>query len=135
MINFFSVLVAAIAAFMVGWVWYGPLFGKFWQKASGWSEQELAESKHKGMGGTMVQAFIAVLIMSYVLAYLLNLLSVSGVGVGLTVAFWLWLGFIAVPSYMNKLFGKNKSMTLFLIDSVHYLAALLVASVVLTLWR
>ena len=29
-INFLAVIVAAFSAFFVGWIWYGPLFGKKW---------------------------------------------------------------------------------------------------------
>lgn len=135
-INYLSILVAAIAAFVVGFLWYGKaLFGKAWIRLAGWTPEELEANKKKGMGRTMVMAFIALLVIAYVLAYTLNLLGISSIRAGLGAAFWLWLGFTAAPLFMNKLFGKNKSTALFLIDSGHYLAVFLVMSVILTLWK
>ncbi len=34
-INYVAVLAAAIASFMLGWVWYGMLFQKAWMAAVG----------------------------------------------------------------------------------------------------
>jgi len=31
-INCLAVLVASLASFLLGWVWYCPLFGKLWSK-------------------------------------------------------------------------------------------------------
>jgi hypothetical protein len=30
-----AILVAAVAMFVFAWIWYGPLFGKAWSKATG----------------------------------------------------------------------------------------------------
>ncbi|MGC9355126.1 MAG: DUF1761 domain-containing protein, partial [Mariniphaga sp.] len=42
-INYLAVIVAALSSFMVGWIWYGPLFGKSWMKLHGFTEEELKE--------------------------------------------------------------------------------------------
>lgn len=34
-INYWAVLVSAFCAFFIGWIWYGPLFGKLWMKLNG----------------------------------------------------------------------------------------------------
>ena len=135
MINYLHVLVAGLAAFTVGYVWYGPLFGKAWIKEVGFTEAEMAEGKKKGMMGTMLMGLTAVLVMTYALAWLLSALSVDSLTGGLQLAAGLWLGFVGSVAFMNKLFGKNKSTKLFLIDSLHYLAAMLVMAAILTLWK
>ena len=59
-INWLSVIVAAVSSFMVGGLWYGPLFGKVWMKEFGFTEEQLAE-RNMGMvfGLALLLAFIA----------------------------------------------------------------------------
>ena len=40
-INWLSVIVASVSSFLVGGVWYGPLFGKGWMHAFGFTESDL----------------------------------------------------------------------------------------------
>jgi Protein of unknown function (DUF1761) len=42
-VNVFAVLVAALAGFVIGGSWYGPLFGKPWMAASGMTREKGAE--------------------------------------------------------------------------------------------
>lgn len=42
-INWIAVVVAAVATFVLGGLWYGPLFGQRWMAASGVSEEEVAQ--------------------------------------------------------------------------------------------
>jgi len=39
--NILAILIAAASGFLVGGIWYGPLFGKAWQRAIGLSDDEL----------------------------------------------------------------------------------------------
>ncbi|MCB0443120.1 MAG: DUF1761 domain-containing protein, partial [Flavobacterium sp.] len=48
--NFYAILVAALSTLLVGFVWYGPLFGKAWMAENGFSEEELKQ-------GSMVKIF------------------------------------------------------------------------------
>jgi hypothetical protein len=41
MINWIAVFCSALVPLVVGFVWYGPLFGKAWLKASGLTEEQL----------------------------------------------------------------------------------------------
>ncbi len=68
-INFLSVLVATIASFMFGWLWYSPvLFGKPWMKILGFTEEQLKNAG--GMGKLMAMAFVVNFIMATAIAYL-----------------------------------------------------------------
>jgi len=42
-INWLAVFAAAISAFIIGGLWYGPLFGKAWMHANGYTEEDLAK--------------------------------------------------------------------------------------------
>lgn len=60
--NYLAVIAAAVSAFVLGGLWYGPLFGKAWQKAAGVSD-EAAQS------GSPVVIFGGALILSLVAAF------------------------------------------------------------------
>ena len=38
-VNWLAVLVSAVLTFVLGGLWYGPLFGKVWMRASGMTEE------------------------------------------------------------------------------------------------
>jgi hypothetical protein len=42
-INWLAVFAAAVSAFVIGGLWYGPLFGRAWMKANGFTEEDLAK--------------------------------------------------------------------------------------------
>lgn len=133
-INLLSVLVAGAASMAVGFIWYGPLFGKVWRAASGMTPEKMEEQKKKGMGKTFSLAFVSAVVTAYVLAVFINRLGIGSLVGGLKVGFAAWLGFTATVKFTDTLFG-GKSWKLFLIDAGHYLAATLSAAAILTLWK
>ena len=59
-INWFSVVIAAVSTFLVGGLWYGPLFGKAWMSEFGFSEDDLkGRSAPKTFGLSLILAFVA----------------------------------------------------------------------------
>jgi len=60
-INWIAVLVATLASFALGAIWYSPaLFGKAWQREAGLTDEQLARgSKVRIFGLTLVLAFLA----------------------------------------------------------------------------
>ena len=53
------VLVAAISAFIVGGIWYGPLFGKAWARENGFPEGYRAGPPARVFGVSFVFTFLA----------------------------------------------------------------------------
>ena len=39
-INWLAVIVATVATFILGGLWYGPLFGRMWMAASGMTDEK-----------------------------------------------------------------------------------------------
>lgn len=64
-INFLAVAAAALSTFLVGWIWYGPIFGKAWQRLAGISEQEMQQAN---MGKIFGLSFLFELVMAFNLA-------------------------------------------------------------------
>ena len=42
-LNFLAVVVAAIAPMVIGGIWYGPLLGRQWMSAHGYTPERLEE--------------------------------------------------------------------------------------------
>ena len=135
-INYWAVLVAAIASMVVGWLWYGVFFKRQWMALMGYNADSM-----KGMKMTANKAYLIQFIASFVMAYVLShalvfastYLQTSGASAGLLAGFWHWLGFI-VPVSLGIVLWENKSWSLWLINASHYLVSLLVMGLILALW-
>lgn len=129
-VNYVAVIVAAIAAFIVGMIWYSPaVMGKKYMKVMGMSEKEMKKGM-EGMQGVMITGFVVELVMAYVLAYTFGLTGVATIVDAVQASFWLWLGFVATTLYMAVNYEK-KSMEWFIISAGHYLVGMLAMGIVL----
>jgi hypothetical protein len=140
-INYLAVLVAAIASMVVGYVWYGPLFGKLWMEGMGWdpNNQEMMAKMKKSAGPGYAQQFVGSLLTAYVLAHMLWAYSaaipgMTGISAGLQGAFWVWLGFYLPVKWGDKIWG-GKKLKYVSIDLGNYLVVLLVMGIILSLWK
>lgn len=71
--NFYSVFVAALTTLFVGFVWYGPLFGKAWMKETALTEEDLKK-------GSMVKIFGLTYIFSVMIGMVMQLLTIHQFG-------------------------------------------------------
>lgn len=128
--NWWAVLASAVVMHIIGWLWYGPLFGKLWQHLSGITPS----GEKKGMGKAIVWGLLASLVMSVVINKVLevtpNLSAWCGAAVGAT----LWLGFVATTQ-INSVLYEKKSMKLFALNAGYYLVTMAIAGVILAAWR
>lgn len=133
-VNFVAVLVGALVNMVLGFLWYGPLFGKSWQKLSGLTDTKLNEMKKKGMTNVYLFSMLGALLMAFVLAMTLNLTGSVGVVEGVKLGFWIWLGFVA-PTMLNSVLYEDKSWNLYWINAGYYLVALVIMGGVLSSWK
>lgn len=113
---------------IVGFLWYGPLFGKIWMRLS---EITPDPAKAKEMGLSYFLTFIGSLAMSYILSQFMVVVGAySDVARGLMVGFLSWLGFVA-PVTLGTVLWEGKSWRLWILNNGHYLVALLVMGAVL----
>ena len=137
-INLVTVLCAAIANFVLGFLWYGPLFGKQWMKLMGITKQQVEKAKKKGMAKEMILQFLASLVMAFVLAHALTFasayLDVTGASAGLQAGFWNWLGFIATVS-LGCVLWEGKSWKLWFLNNAYSLVGLCMMGVILAVWQ
>lgn len=138
-INYFAVVVCAVAAMALGYAWYGPLFGREWSRLMGWSPEHMETMKHKGgMGVNYAIQAVGALVMAYVFAHSLFFanyyMGTAGAAAGLQGAFWNWLGFI-VPVTLGIVLWDGKPWKLWAINAGYYLVVLGVMGVILSLWQ
>ncbi len=130
-VNYWAILLAAVASFMFGGAYYGAL-SKPWMQAVGKSEAEIKSGTPTPVlfGITLV----AELIMAWVLAGLMLHLAKAGVVAnvrnGLLTAAFCWLGFVATSLMVNNGYqGARRMLTL--IDGGHWLGVLLIQGLVI----
>ena len=134
MVSFLAVLVAAILGMIVRALWYSPLFfGTLWMHLMGFGKKQCEAAKKKGLGKTYALAFLVVVVMSTVLAYLIQITALNSVAGAVALAATLWLGFIAT-SFLNSILWEGKSFKLYLLNIAQYLVVLMVMALVLQIW-
>ncbi len=136
MINFWAVLVAAIAAMVIGSIWWGPLFGKMWMKENGFdhmSDEQKAKAK-KSMPAAYIQQLILSFIHAWVLAILINRTNASSIGAAVCLSLLVWVGFAFPEQYGKKLWGNSKWMMIFATLSGS-LVTMVVMGLILGSWR
>ena len=132
-INYIAILVVSIVSIVIGWLWYGPIFGKIWVKEAGFTDEMLAQGKTKGMAKSYILTFIFCLISAYVLSYFMIVQSVATISSAMSLAFLVWLGF-QLPIHLGTVLWDMKSLKLFMLTSVHSLVTLLASGIILVLF-
>ena len=93
--NYVAILVAAIAAYLAGAIYYGWL-GKTWMKAA-----RIDPAEAKMSLPLMVTGFVCELVMAWVMAGVIGHLGEVTIRTGLISAALLWLGFMATTLTVN----------------------------------
>lgn len=136
-INYMAVFVAAVVSMIIGFIWYGPLFGKPWMKEMGLTKEKMEASKKKGMAKQYAILFVGSLFMAYVLHHATifagSYLHMTGAPAGLMSGFFNWLGFIA-PVSLGSVLWEGKSWKLWLITNSYYVVSLMAMGVVVAVW-
>ena len=110
-INLVAVLVAAVAAFIIGFLMHGPVAGKLWMKLA--NVQRTGNEKFSGMYGQMFWNLVANIVTAYGLAvvYLFDSTSSFGTGAtlhsGLMSGVLVWLGFLVTATSIEVIWMKR----------------------------
>lgn len=131
-INYLAILAAAFASMLVGFLWYGPLFGKYWMKLKGYTPEAMKAMKITPLTA-MSLAGVCALVTAFVLATFVQFLNPQGVGGAVMLAVLVWIGFVAA-THANYVLFEERPLKLFLFDIAHLLCAILTATLVITLW-
>ncbi|MBI4429930.1 MAG: DUF1761 domain-containing protein [Ignavibacteriales bacterium] len=127
--NYLAMLVAAVVNMAIGFLWYGPLFGKKWAALHGYTEEQL---KSMNPAPLYAQSFVAVLVSYYILAWFIS--PTTTFMDGIEVACLVWLGFVTTTQFTASLFSTKPRM-LYFPDTGYQLATFLAAGAILASWR
>lgn len=136
-INYLAVIVAAVAAFIIGFLFHGPLLGKVWMRLA--NIHPTGKEKMSDMYGQMIWNFIVNLVTAYALAvvYLFaatsSLMGGPSLWTGLVCAFVVWLGFLSTSSLIEVIW-MGKSLKLWLFEFGSSFVVMLVMGAIIALW-
>lgn len=137
-INILAILIAVVANFVLGFIWYTPLFGRRWGKEMGFNMDE------KPPGSALAKGMIFMIIGNFLMAWVfahnmavwnpitwgLPASEMSPIGTAMSAAIFTWLGFF-FPGDLGSVVWEKKSWTLFFINTGYHLASLIVVAMIL----
>ena len=90
-VNYWAVLVSAVATFMIGGIWYGAVFAKAWATIHGFSEEEL-KSMEKKTPRNFAIFFLGDLLAAFVMSMFVINLGIDSVEGGVRLGLAVWVG-------------------------------------------
>jgi hypothetical protein len=137
-INFLAILVAVVANFILGFLWYTPIFGRAWAKEMGF------DANNKPPAGALAKGMIFMVIGNFLMAWVfahniavwnpvtwgLPAAEMSKAASAFSAAIFTWLGFY-FPGDLGSVAWENKSWKLFCINTGYHLVSLLLVAMIL----
>jgi hypothetical protein len=129
-ISYLAVLIAAVASWLAGAVWYMAL-AKPWMGAAGITPEQIHQ-RRKGPGAFLpfVYALVANVIIAWVLAGLLGHLGQLTLRNGALSGLFCWGGFVFPTMLVNNRFAM-RSPKLLLIDGGYWLVVLVLSGAII----
>lgn len=135
-INWLAVIVAGIAALLIGFVWYlPPTFGTRWagfvKRYTGLSDADLMPAN---IPLTLGLWFLGFLVNAFALAILVRGMNISSLGDAILLAVIAWAGLgLAISSW--PVIHAKQPLGIWLINGAAFLVMQIVMAVILTLWK
>jgi hypothetical protein len=131
-VNWLAVLVAAIAYFLLGAIWYSFLFRNAWIRLSGVNVND--PNAKKGIAGIMVTSFLLILITSIGLALFMARIGSNGWMTGLKTGLIAGICFCATAICNSYLYEK-RPLGLHMINSFYNIVGCVIAAIILSVWK
>jgi xanthine/uracil/vitamin C permease (AzgA family) len=134
-LNYIHVLVVAVAGFLLGWLWYGVLFGRMWMVEMKITPEMAAEEKAKGgMAAYFIKGFLFTLLSTFGLAALIAAHGSPNWKHG--AAYGLFVGlFVAAMRKLNDAVWEKKSFRLQAINVGHELVVYAIQGAIFGAWH
>ncbi|MGP0224521.1 MULTISPECIES: DUF1761 domain-containing protein [unclassified Paenarthrobacter] len=107
-INWLAVVLAALATFVVGGLWYSVLFAKPWQRAAGVTDEQLRSGTVRVFAGSFILAVVMAV-------FLAAFIGRGGAAFGTFAGLAAGIGWVAAALGVNYLF-ERRSPVLFAIN-------------------
>lgn len=127
-INWLSIIVAGVSAFLIGGIWYGPLFGRAWMKEFGFTEDDLKQRNiPKTFGLSLVLAIFAAINLDMFIG------AEASLSFGAMAGLLAGIGWVATFMGIIYLF-EMRSLVAFLINAGYCVIALTTMGAILGAW-
>lgn len=132
-LNIWAILVATLASFALGALWYSVLFGKVWQREVGITDEDMK-------GANMAKIFGTCLLLTAVMCLgMAMLIQGHGKGMidmmgGMYHGIFIGICFVATSMGINYLY-QRKSLLLWIIDAGYQVAFLTLMGLILGAWQ
>ncbi len=129
-VSFLPILAAAVANVILGMIWYNPrVFGNAWMAAGNIVPSERGK---KMMPVSAFLAFLAAMVVAYVMNHFGIAWGVFDWIGAIELAFWCWVGFVA-PTMLGMVLWEQKPFKYYAIVAGYWLVSFIVMAVVLVL--
>ena len=133
-LSYLGIVVAALAAFVFGFLVHGPLFGKQWMALMKITPEQMEKGRkdmEKKMPLYMLAAFGQQLVVAAVTSHLAYNLYVVDVLGAVMLGFLLWLGYVATV-LLNGVLWEGRTKELYAFNVAYQLASLVIVAVIVT---
>jgi surface polysaccharide O-acyltransferase-like enzyme len=128
--NYAAVVVAAIAYWILGGIWYAALFGKSWVALEGITD---AQMKNANPVLPYVITIILNLLIAYSLAQICIWRNANTIGRGASVGVLLWIGFVGPVTFTTYMY-ELRPWQLFAINQFFPLFGFMLMGAILGAW-
>ena len=130
-----AIAIAVVANFVLGFIWYTPLFGKVWGREMGYDPNMKPPSSElmKGMFFMVIGNFLMAYVFAHNMAawsFVPGISEMSAAQNACMAAVFTWLGFY-LPGDLGSTAWERKSWTLFFINTGYHLASLFLVAMIL----
>ena len=133
-LNWLAILCAGVAYWVLGFVWYSLLFGGIWGGEQEKHRREMRMPATKEFIGMMISSFVANLVASAAIAYLLHRTGTSDMQHALKLAAGLAVGF-SITTLTVVHTWEGKSTKVWVIDASYHLFGCMIAAMILVSWQ
>jgi hypothetical protein len=128
-LNWLAIVAAALSSFAIGGLWYGPLFGKAWMRASGMTEERAAQGR---MGMIFGLSFVLQLVAAVVLAMFIGAEASIGFAVAASSSVGL---FWVAPAFGVVYLFEQRSFVHWALNAGYHVVAFTVMGLILGAWH
>jgi hypothetical protein len=134
MVNWLAVVVAAMATFFLGALWYTAIFGGAWARLNGYTELKLAEiRKDKPPALFFTAMIVAYLLIASVVAMIARAAGVASAVDGALLGLLLWIG-LALGIGITAYVASDKPVGVYAIDLSYQLIFLVMIGAIVGAW-
>lgn len=128
--NYVAVLVAAIAYWLLGAVWFAVLFGKQWMALENITPEQASSMNPVA---PYIISFILNLVIAFVLAQLCVWRNANTAARGAALGILIWIGFVGPMTYTTYMY-EMRPKQLFAINEFYPLVGLCLMGAILGAW-